>query len=104
MYGYRRIHASLKNNGIVLSEKVVRRIMREKNLIAKTIKIRKYNSYHGEISPAVPNILQRDFKADKPNEKWVTDITEFSIPPEKYTFRQCLIVLKIGRASCRDVV
>lgn len=82
-YGYRRIHASLKNNGIVLSEKVIRRIMREENLIANTIKMRKYNSYHGEISPAVPNILQRDFKADKPNEKWVTDITEFSIPAGK---------------------
>ncbi len=82
-YGYRRIYASLKNNGIVLSEKVVRRIMREENLISKTIKMRKYNSYHGEISPAVPNILQRNFKADKPNEKWVTDITEFSIPAGK---------------------
>lgn len=82
-YGYRRIHASLKNIGIVLSEKIVRRIMREEKLIAKTIKMRKYNSYHGEITPAVPNILQRDFKADKPNEKWVTDITEFSIPAGK---------------------
>ncbi|NLJ17551.1 IS3 family transposase [Globicatella sulfidifaciens] len=82
-YGYRRLHASLKNSGILLSEKVVRRIMREETLIVKTIKMRKYNSYHGEISPAVPNILQRDFKADKPNEKWVTDITEFSIPAGK---------------------
>lgn len=82
-YGYRRIHATLKSNGIVLSEKVVRQIMREENLIAKTIKMKKYSSYLGEISPAVPNILQRDFKADKPNEKWVTDITEFSIPAGK---------------------
>src|SRR5690625_3488962 len=57
--------------------------MREENLIAKTIKMRKYNSYHDEISPAVTNILQRDFKAYKPNEKCVTDITEFSIPAGK---------------------
>ena len=57
--------------------------MQEENLISKTIKIRKYNSYHGEISPAVSNILERNFKADKPNEKWVTDITEFSIPAGK---------------------
>ena len=48
-YGYRRIHATLKSIGIVLSEKVVRQIMREENLIAKTIKMKKYSSYLGEI-------------------------------------------------------
>ncbi|TRM11458.1 IS3 family transposase [Lentibacillus cibarius] len=82
-YGYRRIHASLKNIGIILSEKIVRRIMREENLVAKSIKMRKYNSYDGEISPAVPNVLERDFKADKINAKWLTDITEFRIPSGK---------------------
>lgn len=45
--------------------------------------MKKYNSYHGEITPAVPNILQRDFKSSQPNEKWVTDITEFNIPAGK---------------------
>ncbi len=40
---------------------------------------RKYNSYQGEISPAVENLLQRDFHSEKPNEKRLTDITEFSI-------------------------
>ena len=82
-YGYRRIHAKKKNIGIILSEKIVRRIMREENLVAKSIKMRKYSSYDGEISPAVPNILKRDFKADKINDKWVTDITEFRIPSGK---------------------
>ena len=82
-YGYRRIHATLKNVGIILSEKIVRRIMQEENLMSKTIKTKKYNSYHGEITPAVPNILQRDFKSSQPNEKWVTDITEFNIPAGK---------------------
>lgn len=82
-YGYRRIHATLKNIGITISEKVVRRIMREEKLVAKTIQMRKYNSYHGEITPAVPNILERDFKANQPSEKWVTDITEFNIPAGK---------------------
>ncbi len=37
----------------------------------------------GEISPSVPDLIQRDFHADKPNEKWLTDITEFSIPAGK---------------------
>jgi len=45
--------------------------------------MRKNNSYHGEISSAVPNILQRDFTANKPNKKWVTDLTEFNIPAGK---------------------
>jgi len=57
--------------------------MREENLVTKSIKMRKYSSYDGEISPAVANVLQRDFKADKPNEKWVTDITEFRISAGK---------------------
>jgi len=82
-YGYRRIHAALKNIGIILSEKNVRCIMREENLVTKSIKMRKYSSYDGEISPAVANVLQRDFKADKPNEKWVPDITEFRISAGK---------------------
>lgn len=44
---------------------------------------RKYNSYAGEITPAVPNILSRNFDTSLPNQKWVTDITEFSIPAGK---------------------
>lgn len=82
-YGYRRIHSALKDVGITLSEKIVQRIIREENLVTKSIKMRKYSSYEGEISPAVANVLQRDFKADKPNKKWVTDITEFRIPAGK---------------------
>ncbi|MBO6383959.1 IS3 family transposase [Enterococcus casseliflavus] len=82
-YGYRRIYCSLKLLGITLSEKVVRRIMTEEKLKVKSLRLRKYNSYGGEITPAVPNLLKRDFKADQPNKKWLTDITEFHIPPGK---------------------
>lgn len=82
-YGYRRIHSGLRNRGIIISEKVVRRIMREENLSVPFKKRRKYSSYKGEITPAAPNILKRDFHADKPNEKWLTDITEFHIPAGK---------------------
>ena len=42
-----------------------------------------YNSYKGEISPSVPNVIQRNFHADRPNEKWLTDITEFALPAGK---------------------
>lgn len=82
-YGYRRIHAKVREAGIVVSEKVVRRIMKDRHLIAITPKKRRYSSYLGEISAAVPNIIHRDFHASKPNEKWLTDITEFSIPAGK---------------------
>ena len=82
-YGYRRIHTALKHKGMTLSEKIVQRIMREEILFAKSVKIKKYSSYKGEISPAVPNILERDFTASKPNTKWVTDLTEFRLPAGK---------------------
>ena len=75
-YGYRRIWYSLKNRGIQLSEKVVRRIMTEKSLRVQRKKKRAYSSYQGEITPAPDNLLQRDFHAALPNEKWLTDITE----------------------------
>ena len=73
----------LKNENITLSEKIVRRIMREEGLTVRLKKKRKYSSYMGEISPAVPNEINRDFHAEKPNEKWLTDITEFSIKAGK---------------------
>ena len=82
-YGYRRIHLLLKREGIIISEKIVRSIMKEENLIVRAIRQKKYNSYLGEISPAAPNEVQRDFHADKPNKKWLTDITEFKIGEEK---------------------
>ena len=69
-YGYRRIHAHLKNVGITVSEKIVRRIMQQEHLIVPyTTHKRKYSSYKGEISPEVDNLIQRDFSAERQNEK-----------------------------------
>lgn len=82
-FGYRRIHILLKKENITISEKVIRRIMHQEGLIVKQKHKRKYNSYKGEITPAVENIVNRDFHADKPNQKWLTDITEFSIKAGK---------------------
>lgn len=82
-YGYRRIHQAFKNMSKILSEKVVRRLMFEENLFVKFSRRKKYSSYAGEITPAQPNLLNRNFKAKKPNEKWLTDITEFRIPAGK---------------------
>ena len=82
-YGYRRIHSALKNDELTVSEKVIRRIMQEEKLIVPNVKRKKYNSYKGEITPAVPNVIERDFHAEQPNIKWLTDITEFHIPAGK---------------------
>jgi transposase InsO family protein/transposase-like protein len=82
-YGSRRIHASLAERSVTVSEKVVRRLMKEECLVAATSKRRRYGSYMGEISPAPDNVLNRDFSASAPNEKWLTDITEFQIPAGK---------------------
>lgn len=82
-YGYRRVHAEVKGKGVTVSEKVIRRILRQEQLIVPFKKKRKYNSYMGEISPAVDNLVARDFHADAPNKKWLTDLTEFHIPAGK---------------------
>ncbi len=72
-YGYRRIKAVLKTG---VSEKVVRRIMAEEGLSAHVPKRRRYSSYEGETTPAPANLVDRDFTAERPNEKWLTDISE----------------------------
>ncbi|MFM0334372.1 IS3 family transposase [Paraburkholderia strydomiana] len=82
-YGYRRIHAALGRQQIVISEKVVRRLMRQEGLAVATTRRRRYGSYCGEISPAPKNVINRDFRAAAPNQKWLTDITEFQIPAGK---------------------
>ena len=82
-YGYRRIHAELKKIGIKVSEKVVRRVMKEDGLEVKIRKTKKYSSYKGEISPVVPNEVQRNFHSKKPDELLLSDISEFAIPTGK---------------------
>lgn len=72
-YGYRRIKAVLKTG---VSEKSVRRIMAEEGLVAHVPKRRRYSSYEGETTPAPANLVDRDFTAERPNEKWLTDISE----------------------------
>ena len=82
-YGYRRVYAIIRNNGTIISEKVIRRIMKEEQLIVPFKGKRRYSSYKGEISPAVENLVDRDFHANTPNTKWLTDLTEFHIPAGK---------------------
>ncbi len=82
-YGYRRMRASLTRQSLSVSEKVVQRLMKQECLVAAAPRRRRYGSYLGEISPAPENLINRDFHAAAPNEKWLTDITEFQIPAGK---------------------
>lgn len=81
-YGYRRIRDELANRGQKVNHKKVQRIMKELELKC-IVRMKKYKSYKGSVGKIAPNILDRDFTANAPNQKWVTDITEFKILGEK---------------------
>ena len=81
-YGYRRITTAMHNRGIHLNHKTVQRLMKQLGLICR-VRIKKYRSYKGEVGKIAPNLLNRDFHTEKPNQKWVTDVTEFSLFGQK---------------------
>ncbi len=81
-YGYRRITLELRNRGIIANHKLVLKLMNELELCCK-VRRKKYKSYKGEVGKSAPNIPKRDFKAEKPKEKWTTDVSEFSISSGK---------------------
>ncbi|MCM3655463.1 IS3 family transposase [Metabacillus litoralis] len=100
-YGYRRITLELRNRNYVLNHKTVRRLMREMNLEC-LVRIIKYRSYRGKVGKIAPNILERDSQAIKPNEKWVTDVTEFHLHGEKL-FLSPILDLYNGEIIAYDV-
>lgn len=81
-FGYRRITLMMKEKGIVINHKTVLRLMKILGL-KSIIRVKKYRSYRGEQGKTAPNILQRNFKADQPNKKWATDVTEFNVSGNK---------------------
>ena len=72
---------TLKHKGFNINHKKVLRIMREESLLCTKFKTRsrKYSSYKGQIGKVANNLVNRRFKASKPNELWLTDVTEFRI-------------------------
>lgn len=81
-YGYRRITAAIRREGTTVNHKTVQRLMRVLGL-KSCVRIKKYRAYQGEVGQVAPNILERKFRADRPNQKWVTDVTEFSVGGQK---------------------
>ena len=72
-YGYRRVHIWLERQGIHHDPKTILRIMQKYNLLSE-VRRKKYHNY-GNVLHKYDNILNRDFNADRPNQKWVTDIS-----------------------------
>ncbi|MCI6930517.1 MAG: IS3 family transposase [Methanobrevibacter boviskoreani] len=82
-YGYRRITLELRNQGYNVNHKKVYRLMVKLGLKPLKRNKRKYSSYKGTVGRIADNFIDRKFEADKPNEKWYTDVTEFNLRGEK---------------------
>jgi transposase InsO family protein len=78
-YGVRRIHHELLNMGHSVNHKKIQRLMKKMDLKGKRPK-EKYHSYKGEVGKIAGNIINRDFRASKPDEKWTTDVSQFNLP------------------------
>ena len=72
-YGYRRVHLWLGRKNIHCNPKTVLRVMQKYNLLS-VVRRKKYH-YYSQALHKYPNLLNRDFKAERPNQKWVTDIS-----------------------------
>lgn len=81
-YGYRRMTAALRQQGIVLNHKTVRKLMREEGIECKIRRKRKYNRVSAEMDTS-PNLLNRRFTSEAPFIKAVTDVTEFNLGAQK---------------------
>lgn len=81
-YGYRRITDEMKNLGYRINHKTVQKLMGILDLKSTIRKVR-YRSYKGTVGTIAPNVIDRDFKASLPNQKWATDVTQINIKEEK---------------------
>ncbi|CAM4368185.1 Integrase catalytic domain-containing protein [Bordetella tumbae] len=81
-YGYRRITATLRQAGECVNHKTVQKLMQTMGL-KSLVRPKKYRSYRGEEGRVAPNLLARQFEAERPNQKWVTDVTEFNVRGRK---------------------
>jgi putative transposase len=96
-YGYRRITAVMRSRGYCINHKTIQRLTKQLG-IACRVRMKKYRSYKGEVGKIASNLLERNFEATAPNQKWVTDVTEFSL------FGQKLYLSPILDLYSRDIV
>ena len=81
-YGYRRITLELRNEGHLINHKTVKKLMDELGLKSEVRKV-KYRSYKGEVGKTAPNLIDRNFTAEKPYQKLATDVTQMTIGGRK---------------------
>lgn len=81
-YGYRRITEAIRQQGWPVNHKTVQRLMGLLGL-KSCVRVKKYRSYRGTLSQLAPNVLRRQFRAARPNQKWATDVTEFRVGTQK---------------------
>ena len=79
--------------------------------LKSTVRIKKYRSYRGESGTVAPNVLERDFSATQPDEKWVTDVTEFKVKEQKVylspvvdLFTQEVVAYRVAKNACLPLV
>lgn len=81
-YGYRRVTAAIRGLGESVNHKTVQRLMTAMGL-RSLVRPKKYRSYKGQTGRVAPDLIQRQFSADRMNQKWTTDVTEFNVAGEK---------------------
>lgn len=81
-YGYRRITLALRRDGETINHKTVQKLMQQLGL-KSLVRPKKYRAYQGGTGYSAPNTLKRRFQAERPNQRWVTDITEFKVNDQK---------------------
>ncbi|WEK28789.1 MAG: IS3 family transposase [Candidatus Pseudomonas phytovorans] len=81
-YGYRRVALVIRKGGVLVNKKVIERLMAALGL-QSLVRPKKYQSYRGVVGKIAPNLLERNFVAQRPNQKWVSDVTEFKVAEQK---------------------
>lgn len=94
-YGYRRVHAELRENIMDINHKKVARLMRENNIISKRRIKFKITTKAAKKAIKIDNILNRNFVTDAPNKVWVSDITY--IQTEQGWVYLCIILYLFSR-------
>ena len=99
-YGYRRITATLsKSMAEPVNHKCVQRLMQQIGLRAFIRAKKRSRAVPGVSDMHVPNVLRLNFCATAPNQKWVTDITEFNVNGHKHCLSACMDLLDFTRFS-----
>ncbi|WP_132450286.1 IS3 family transposase [Caballeronia glathei] len=109
-YGYRRITATLRHAGQIINHKTVQRLMGQMQL-KSLVRPKKYRSYRGAVGRVAPNLLRRQFDAQRPNQKWVTDVTEFNVNGQKLylspvmdLYNGEIVAFQMARRPCFELV